>query len=82
MENQFFVGQAEFKTGHVLRKDLSLFKTGGEKEEIYEVFNTEIEAKNYAKKKNTENPEIEYWVENDNGKTIFYVSKNEVKEYD
>lgn len=81
MENQFFVGQAEFKTGHVLRKDLSLFKTGGEREEIYEAFNSEIEAKNYAMKKNSENPEIEYWVENKIGKTIFYVSKNEVKEF-
>jgi len=82
MENQFYVGQAEFKTGHVLKKDLTLFLNGGDKNEIYEMFDSETNAIEYAKKMNIKNPEIEYWVENNNRKTVFYISQKEMKFYD
>lgn len=82
MENQFFVGQAEFKTGHVLRKDLSLFVSGGDKDEIYEMFDSKNNAIEYAKKMNSKNPEIEFWVENNSRKTVFYISQKEIKFYE
>jgi hypothetical protein len=82
MENQFYVGQAEFKTGIVLKKDLTLFINGGDKNEIYEMFDSETNAIEYAKKMNIKNPEIEYWVENNNRKTVFYISQKEIKFYD
>ena len=50
MEKQFFVLQAEFKTGHVLKKDLSLFISGGDMNEVHEIFNSKSDAIEYAKK--------------------------------
>jgi hypothetical protein len=82
MENNFFVGQAEFKTGHVLKKDLSLFISGNDRSEIYEVFDSITNAIEYAKKMNSKYPEIEYWVENNSRKTIFYISQKEIKFYE
>ena len=82
MENQFFVLQAELKTGHVLKKDLTIFTSGGDMSEVYQIFETKIQGIEYAKLKQSENPEIEYWVNDSNNQTIFYISKNETKYYD
>lgn len=82
MENHFFVVQAEFKTGHVLKKDLSLFISGGDLHEVHEIFNSKSEAIDYAKKMQRENSEIEYWVKDSSDKTIFYTSIKETINYE
>ncbi len=82
MENLFYVFQAEFKTGHVLKKDLPIFITGNDMNEVYQIFESECDAIEYAKKMQRENLEIEYWVKNSSEKTVFYISKNETKYYE
>lgn len=82
MENLFYVSQAEFKTGHVLKKDLSIFISGNDMNEVYQIFDYKCDAIEYAKKMQHENAEIEYWVRNSSEKTVFYISKNETKYYE
>lgn len=47
--------------------------------EVYEIFESEYDTITYAKKMQSENSEIEYWVKNSSEKTIFYISKNETR---
>jgi len=55
-ENQFAVGKAEYSTGIVLRNDGTFYSYGQDINEMYELFDNYIEAKNFAINLITHNP--------------------------
>lgn len=70
-ENQFAVGQAELATGHVLQKDGSLYISGSDITNVYEIFNSYEAAQKFAITKVKNDPKVECWIINFLGKTLF-----------
>jgi len=75
-ENQFAVGKAAFASGHVLRNDGSLFKTGEDLKEMYEIFDSYEEAKGFSLQKIKNNAEIECWIVDSKGNYIITYDQN------
>ena len=75
-QDQFAVGQAEFNTGHVLNNDDSVFHTGDDINNAYTIFGSLTQAKEFGLDKVQNNPEIECYVYNLAGQTIFVCDKN------
>ena len=75
-QHQYAVGQAEFSTGHVLKNDRSLFLTGDDIKDAFEIFNSYDQAKGFCFKKVQDNPEIECYIYDYAGQVIFVYDKN------
>lgn len=69
-ENECSVLIAEYATGNVLKKDLTLFFKGGTEEEVYQIFENFYDAElfvlNFIKSK----PEFECSIYNQNGEHL------------
>lgn len=74
--HQYAVGRAELATGHVLKRDGSLFQQDEDFNEIFDIFNSLEEAKAFAELKTELNPELECWIINAAGITIYVFDKN------
>jgi len=61
---------AEYTTGHVFKKDLTLFLNGQNENEVYQVFDTFESAKEYALNFIQKTPEFECSIYNYNGKHL------------
>ncbi len=71
--NQYAIGQAEYKTGHILKTDRTLYLQDGE---VYLIFDSKESAIAYVVRTVNENPEIECWIENNLGEIIVTIDKN------
>ena len=69
-ENQFAVGKAQYSTGIVLRNDGTIYKTGQNLKEMYEIFESYIEAEIFVLNKINDNPEVECWIVNSSGEHV------------
>ena len=76
LENQFGVGKAEFSTGIVLKNDGSYFLSDVEVENVFEVFDTYLSAKEFAINKVLNNPKIECWIINSKNEMVFCYDQN------
>ena len=74
--NQFALLMANIQTGHVLKKDHSLFLANSDTEAIFEVFDAFDRAKNFAQKKISEYPQIECVIYDHANKALYYCSKD------
>lgn len=75
-QDQYAVGQAELSTGHVLKNDKSLFLTGDNIKDAFEIFNSYDQAKEFGIKKVQTNPEIECYIYDYTGQVIFVYDMN------
>ncbi|KFF07555.1 hypothetical protein [Flavobacterium reichenbachii] len=75
-KNQFIVSKAEFKTGIVLNNEGQYFKSNGNRNEIYTIFEKFELAKDFAIKEVQKNPDIECWIQNFKSETVFCIDKN------
>jgi hypothetical protein len=75
-ENQFAVGKAEYATGHVLRNDGTIYSSGQDINEMYEVFDNYIEARDFTIQLIGQKPTIECWIIDGNGNHINTYDKN------
>lgn len=76
LEHQLAIAQAEFSTGHVLNKNGSLYLAGNDINDVYEKFDSYDQAKEFVIKKVQNNPEVECWIIDYKGQTIFAYDKN------
>jgi hypothetical protein len=75
-QGQFAVGKAEFTTGIVLNNDVTLYVSGSDLNNTYEVFYDYIEAKKFALEKINNNSNIECWIVDSNGQHLNTYDKN------
>ena len=68
---EFAVGQAEFETGIVLKKDGTYYKNTEDISEIYRIFDSLENAKSFAIMTVKDNPTIECFVSNCDGELVF-----------
>jgi hypothetical protein len=80
-DKQFAVGKAELATGHVLRNDDSLYMTGQELNDMYEIFESYDEAKEFSLRKIKAKPEIECWIVDSKGNHVITYDKNGERKY-
>jgi len=73
---QFAVGKAEYATGIVLKNDGTRFKTGGDLNEMYEIFDGYEGADEFALLKIKANPDIECWIVDSKGNHVITYDKN------
>lgn len=76
LENQFAVSQAEYSTGTVLKRDGTYYFNYEPESEIFEIFESFDDAKDFGIKKVQNNPEIECYVYNYLGQAIYFCSKS------
>ena len=75
-EHQFAVLHALSSTGHVLKKHYSLFFSGDNINEVYSIFDSYNEAKEYVINQVEDNEKIECWIRNSENKAIFFYDKD------
>lgn len=78
---EFAVGQAEFETGIVLKKDGTYYNNTEDISEIYTIFDSLENAKAYAVKTVMDKPIIECWVSNSKGETVLVFDKQGERKY-
>jgi hypothetical protein len=61
---------ADYATGHVLKKDLTLFLNGDKEEDVYQLFENFYEAENFVLKFLKTKPEFECSIYNHNGEHL------------
>lgn len=69
--DQFAVGQAQYFTGHVLKHNGELFLEGEDENEVYKTFNSLGDAKEFMFETVANDPDIECWIIDFNGQTVF-----------
>ena len=69
-ENKCSVLIAEYATGHVFKKDLTLFLKGDNEKEVYQLFDNFHNAENFALNFINSKPEFECTIYNDNGEHL------------
>ncbi len=75
-ENQFAVGKAEYATGHVLTNIGTLFLDSQDINDMYEIFDSYEEARDFAIQKVAMFPKIECWIVNSKGEHILTWDKD------
>lgn len=75
-QSQYAVGQAEYATGHVLKKDKTLLLTDDESKDAFEIFNSYEQAKEFCIKRVQDNPDIECWIYDYIGQVVFGCDKD------
>lgn len=80
-DNQFAVGKAEYSTGIVLKNDGSYYRSGDDLNEMYEIFESYVDAENFVITKIKEKPEIECWINDSKGNHIITYDLNGVRKY-
>ena len=74
--NQCAVGKAECATGHVLNNIGTLFLDGQDINEMYEIFGSYEEARDFEIQKVTMCPQIECWIVNSKGEHLVTLNKD------
>jgi hypothetical protein len=69
-ENKCSVLIAEYATGHVFKKDLTLFFNGDNEQEVYQLFDSFNDAENFVLNFIKSKPEFECSIYNDNGEHL------------
>lgn len=73
---------AEYATGHVFKKDLTLFLNGDDEQEVFKLFDNFYEADSYVLNFIKANPEFEYSIFNDNGEHLKTIDMTGKREFD
>jgi len=74
--HQYAVGQAELKTGHILKNNKSLFLVGDDNNDAYQIFNFYEQAKEFSITRVNDNPDIECWIYDHTGQVTFGYDKH------
>ncbi len=73
---------AEYATGHVFKKDLTLFLNGDDEQEVFKLFDNFYEANSYILNFIKANPEFECSIFNDNGEHLKTIDMTGEREFD
>jgi|GEM_PF-3577078 len=73
---QLASGHAKLATGHVIKTDLTLFKSGDKTESLFKVFDSFESARTYTTQVISNNHEIECWIINSHHQTVYCADKN------
>jgi len=74
-KNQFAVGQAEYTTGIILKKNNQYYNSGEDVLEVYSIFENLDLAKEFTKQGISQNPNIEYFIFNHKSETVYMVDQ-------
>jgi hypothetical protein len=80
-ENQFAVGKAAYATGHVLKNDGELFKTGENINEMYEVFESYEKAVEFSLQKIKNDSKVECWIVDSKGNHVITFDRNSERKF-
>ncbi|WP_286971206.1 hypothetical protein [Flavobacterium sp. UBA4854] len=74
-ENQFAVGQAEYSTGIILKKNNQYYNSEEDILEVYSIFENLDLAKKFTEQGISKNPNIEYFIHNHKAETVYIVDQ-------
>ncbi len=74
-ENQFAVGQAEYTTGIILKKNNQYYNSGEDILEVYSIFDNLELAKAFTEEGIAKNSNIEFFIRNHKSETVYVVDQ-------
>ncbi|QLC66987.1 hypothetical protein LPB248_11970 [Flavobacterium sp. LPB0248] len=74
-ENQFAVGQAEYTTGIILKKNNQYYNSGEDILEVYSIFESLDSAKAFTEEGISKNSNIEFFILNYKSETVYIVDQ-------
>ena len=77
--NQCSVLIAEYATGHVCKKDLSVYRNFEDKNEVFQIFDTEKEARQFATGLISKKPDYECVIYDHQGDHVETYDKNGIR---
>jgi len=80
-ENQFAVGQAEYTTGIILKKNNQYYNSGEDIHEVYSIFENLDLAKSFTEQGISKNSNIEYFIINHKGESVYFVDPKGERKY-